>query len=333
MSSKASRRIATLLIGLIALFSPLLVITPTARAGSVPTDPGVVVAPAPAKDKVYRGSISCSGGTSSWCSGGAVFVQRQQLRRQLERVLLHVQQVLEGAEPLHRGLERRKRMACLASFITSAIAFYTSGPGIVVVAERCRYAVGLLVCRVTSGRTMRRRWREHEPRISGYRWALAWHGSSSACGGPSSRPCGVGITFLVLGVVQVVSTLQHAEDETQHPDCAASPKPGWGRPPGDCRPLKALETLRCTNERTHGERSPRPAGRCRGRGARRSRACLPDSAGAARSGCGRLAYLDWLIELAEDYADVRGPRGADEMAETGEQPVPWEQVKADLGLA
>jgi hypothetical protein len=46
------------------------------------------------------------------------------------------------------------------------------------------------------------------------------------------------------------------------------------------------------------------------------------------------SYLDWLIELAEDYADVAAARAArDEMAETGEQPVPWEQVKADLGLA
>jgi prevent-host-death family protein len=45
------------------------------------------------------------------------------------------------------------------------------------------------------------------------------------------------------------------------------------------------------------------------------------------------SYLDWLIELAEDYADVAAARAArDEMAETGEQPVPWEQVKADLGL-
>jgi prevent-host-death family protein len=46
------------------------------------------------------------------------------------------------------------------------------------------------------------------------------------------------------------------------------------------------------------------------------------------------AYLDRLIELAEDCADARAARAArDEMAETGEPAVPWEQVKADLGLA
>jgi prevent-host-death family protein len=46
------------------------------------------------------------------------------------------------------------------------------------------------------------------------------------------------------------------------------------------------------------------------------------------------AYLDWLIELAEDFVDTAAARAArDEMAETGESAVPWEQVKADLGLA
>jgi prevent-host-death family protein len=46
------------------------------------------------------------------------------------------------------------------------------------------------------------------------------------------------------------------------------------------------------------------------------------------------AYLDWLIELAEDFVDAEAARAArDEMAETGESAVPWEQVKADLGLA
>ncbi len=46
------------------------------------------------------------------------------------------------------------------------------------------------------------------------------------------------------------------------------------------------------------------------------------------------AYLDWLIELAEDFVDAEAARAArDEMAETGEAPVPWEQVKVDLGLA
>lgn len=46
------------------------------------------------------------------------------------------------------------------------------------------------------------------------------------------------------------------------------------------------------------------------------------------------AYLDWLIELAEDFVDAAAARAArDEMAETGEPGVPWAQVKADLGLA
>ena len=45
-------------------------------------------------------------------------------------------------------------------------------------------------------------------------------------------------------------------------------------------------------------------------------------------------YLDWLIELAEDFVDAEAARAArDEMAETGETSVPWEQVKVDLGLA
>lgn len=45
-------------------------------------------------------------------------------------------------------------------------------------------------------------------------------------------------------------------------------------------------------------------------------------------------YLDWLIELAEDHLDVEAARAArDEMAETGDSAIPWDQVKADLGLA
>ena len=45
------------------------------------------------------------------------------------------------------------------------------------------------------------------------------------------------------------------------------------------------------------------------------------------------AYLDWLIEVAEDSSDAEAARAARaEMAETGESAVPWEQVKADLGL-
>ena len=43
--------------------------------------------------------------------------------------------------------------------------------------------------------------------------------------------------------------------------------------------------------------------------------------------------LDRLIELAEDMADVRAAEEARvEMRETGATPIPWEQVKADLGL-
>ena len=44
--------------------------------------------------------------------------------------------------------------------------------------------------------------------------------------------------------------------------------------------------------------------------------------------------LDRLIEMAEDLADVRAAAQArEEMQRTGEEPIPWEQVKADLGLA
>jgi len=43
--------------------------------------------------------------------------------------------------------------------------------------------------------------------------------------------------------------------------------------------------------------------------------------------------LDRLLELAEDMADIRAAEEArEEMRLTGETPVPWEQVKADLGL-
>lgn len=43
--------------------------------------------------------------------------------------------------------------------------------------------------------------------------------------------------------------------------------------------------------------------------------------------------LDRLLELAEDIADIRAAQAArDEMRETGKAPIPWEQVKADLGL-
>lgn len=43
--------------------------------------------------------------------------------------------------------------------------------------------------------------------------------------------------------------------------------------------------------------------------------------------------LDELIALAEDMSDIRAAAEARaEMAATGETPIPWEQVKADLGL-
>jgi prevent-host-death family protein len=43
--------------------------------------------------------------------------------------------------------------------------------------------------------------------------------------------------------------------------------------------------------------------------------------------------LDALLELAEDMADIRAAEAArEEMRATGETPIPWEQVKADLGL-
>jgi prevent-host-death family protein len=43
--------------------------------------------------------------------------------------------------------------------------------------------------------------------------------------------------------------------------------------------------------------------------------------------------LDQILELAEDMADIRAAEAARaEMQATGEAPIPWEQVKADLGL-
>jgi prevent-host-death family protein len=43
--------------------------------------------------------------------------------------------------------------------------------------------------------------------------------------------------------------------------------------------------------------------------------------------------LDQILELAEDMADIRAAEAARaEMKATGEAPIPWEQVKADLGL-
>jgi prevent-host-death family protein len=43
--------------------------------------------------------------------------------------------------------------------------------------------------------------------------------------------------------------------------------------------------------------------------------------------------LDRLIELAEDMEDIRAAEEAEaEMRETGQEPIPWETVKAELGL-
>ena len=52
---------------------------------------------------------------------------------------------------------------------------------------------------------------------------------------------------------------------------------------------------------------------------------------AAVIDAGQLAEL---IEAAEDLADIQAAAAARaEMAESGDGPIPWEQVKADLGLA
>jgi prevent-host-death family protein len=43
--------------------------------------------------------------------------------------------------------------------------------------------------------------------------------------------------------------------------------------------------------------------------------------------------LNRILELAEDMADIReAERARAEMQATGQAPVPWEEVKADLGL-
>jgi prevent-host-death family protein len=43
--------------------------------------------------------------------------------------------------------------------------------------------------------------------------------------------------------------------------------------------------------------------------------------------------LDRLLELAEDMADIRAAEAArTELAQTGATPIPWAEVKADLGL-
>lgn len=43
--------------------------------------------------------------------------------------------------------------------------------------------------------------------------------------------------------------------------------------------------------------------------------------------------LDRLIASAEDLADLQAARAARAEIGEGEAPVPWEQVKADLGLS
>lgn len=44
--------------------------------------------------------------------------------------------------------------------------------------------------------------------------------------------------------------------------------------------------------------------------------------------------LDHLIELAQDMADIRAAQAArEEMRRTQSEPIPWDDVKADLGLA
>lgn len=43
--------------------------------------------------------------------------------------------------------------------------------------------------------------------------------------------------------------------------------------------------------------------------------------------------LDHLMALAEDMSDIRAAEEArEEMRRTHSEPIPWEQVKADLGL-
>lgn len=44
-------------------------------------------------------------------------------------------------------------------------------------------------------------------------------------------------------------------------------------------------------------------------------------------------HLEQLIEASEDLADIQAAAAARaEIAETGEAAIPWEQVKADLGM-
>lgn len=44
--------------------------------------------------------------------------------------------------------------------------------------------------------------------------------------------------------------------------------------------------------------------------------------------------LDRMIGLAEDMLDIRAAQAArEEMAATQREPIPWDEVKADLGLS
>jgi prevent-host-death family protein len=44
--------------------------------------------------------------------------------------------------------------------------------------------------------------------------------------------------------------------------------------------------------------------------------------------------LERLMEAAEELADIEAAAAARaELAEPGQEPIPWEEVKADLGLA
>ncbi len=43
--------------------------------------------------------------------------------------------------------------------------------------------------------------------------------------------------------------------------------------------------------------------------------------------------LDRLVAAAEDLADIEAAAAAREEMDAGEPSIPWEQVKADLGLA
>lgn len=58
----------------------------------------------------------------------------------------------------------------------------------------------------------------------------------------------------------------------------------------------------------------------------------------ARRGCRVAALidsevLDHVLELAEDMEDILDAQAArEEMRATGEEMIPWEQVKADLGM-